>query len=64
MPLFSGKKLADSIVQLFPEIKIIFLTGHADDLLIRNEFSRDGSMLIEKPFLLKQLLIKIKEVIH
>lgn len=64
MPLFSGKKLADSIVQLFPEIKIIFLTGHADDLLLRNEFSRDGSLLIEKPFLLKQLLLKIKEVIH
>jgi nitrogen-specific signal transduction histidine kinase len=64
MPLFSGKNLADSIAQLFPEMKIIFLTGHTEDILLRNEFSRDSSLLIEKPFLLKQLLIKIKEVIH
>ena len=63
MPEVNGLELYRKLMPVYPNIKCIFISGHADDILIQNGIKADSANLIRKPFSTKILLDKVREVL-
>jgi PAS domain S-box-containing protein len=57
MPKKNGKEVSDTIKEVIPRIKMLFTSGYSMDM---TEFGFD---FIQKPFLPKDLLLKVREVL-
>ena len=64
MPQMSGPKLAENLASLRPNLRVLFVSGYADDTVLRKgvaDLSRD---FLPKPFPLHSLAGKIREVLE
>ncbi|HKT23842.1 MAG TPA: ATP-binding protein [Terriglobales bacterium] len=62
MPQVNGPELAVKLKQRFPDMKVIFISGYAEDKLGGSERFRD-SVLLQKPFTLRSLKTKLQEAL-
>ena len=63
MPRLDGPRLVREVREMRPDIKVIFISGYAEDAF-RQRLDRDSDIdFLPKPFSLKQLASKVKEVI-
>lgn len=62
MPGMNGPTMIDKITPRFPNVKVIFISGYAEDVFVNNYGSERSFNFLAKPFTLKQLAGKIKEV--
>jgi two-component system, cell cycle sensor histidine kinase and response regulator CckA len=63
MPRMDGPGLVREVREMRPDIKVIFISGYTEDAF-RQRLDRDGDIeFLCKPFSLKQLATKVKEVI-
>ena len=63
MPEMDGPTLAKHVRERCPETKMIFISGYAEDVF-RNSMERpDDVAFLPKPFSLKQLVAKVKDVL-
>jgi len=58
LPGMDGKHLAEHFAEIFPEIKIVFMSGYTSDLM-----EGLNNILIQKPFNASHLLSKIRNVL-
>jgi len=63
MPGMNGPTMIDKIMPRFPNVKVIFISGYAEDVFVNNYGSERSFNFLAKPFTLKQLASKIKDVI-
>jgi two-component system cell cycle sensor histidine kinase/response regulator CckA len=63
MPNMDGPTLVRAARRLRPEMRIIFMSGYAEDAFRRNEEKAEELHFLPKPFGLKQLVAKVKEVL-
>ena len=63
MPEMGGPELADRIVSLRPEVKVIFTSGYTGDMIARRA-PLDPVAFIQKPYRPKALARKIREVLR
>ena len=50
MPQLSGTALAERVSAVLPDIRVLFMSGYADDVVSRNGALTPGSAFLEKPF--------------
>jgi signal transduction histidine kinase/CheY-like chemotaxis protein len=62
MPLMSGPDLASRLKQLCPAMKILFMSGYADDTVLRLGLL-DTAHFIQKPFSPMALALKVREIL-
>jgi len=63
MPVMNGLKLAEELRSLRPELKIIFMSGHAPEMINSQGGSDPAPDLLSKPFLPSALVRKVREVL-
>ncbi len=63
MPKMSGREFADRLLQDRPNTKVLFVSGYADDVVLQAGISTLGTPFLQKPFSLKQLGSKVREMI-
>ena len=63
MPLMGGPALAKRLLQLRVDLKVIFVSGYADEAIGDRRMLEDGASFLQKPFTLEQLLKKVREVL-
>jgi two-component system cell cycle sensor histidine kinase/response regulator CckA len=59
----SGPELAATLAGLRPEMKVIFMSGYAITSLAPDGELRPGTVLVNKPFSMKILSAKLREVL-
>jgi PAS domain S-box-containing protein len=64
MPGMNGRDLADRLTELRPTIKVLYLSGYASDLIAQYGVLDPQILLLEKPFTLRALLIKVQEALR
>ena len=64
MPRVDGPTLVRRVRQTRPDLKVIFISGYAEDAF-RQKLGQDANIdFLAKPFSLKQLAVKVKEVMR
>jgi PAS domain S-box-containing protein len=63
MPHLSGPELATTLSAERPNIKVLFISGYTDDTVFRHGVLEGGVAFLQKPFNLKALSQKIREVL-
>ena len=64
MPRLSGRELAVRISSERPGLKVLFISGYTDDSVFRHGVLEGGTPFLQKPFNLKVLAGKIREVLE
>jgi len=64
MPEMDGPTLLKEVRPLYPEIKFIFVSGYAQEAFARNLPKQAQFAFLPKPFSLKQLALKVKEMLE
>ncbi len=64
MPGQSGRSLADQLLKLRPGVKVLYMSGYTGDLVTQHGALDPGTLLLEKPFTLHSLLIKVRQALH
>jgi CheY-like chemotaxis protein len=63
MPQMSGAKLAEDLASERPQMKVLFVSGYAENTVLRHGKIDVTSRFLQKPFSLKVLARKIREVL-
>jgi PAS domain S-box-containing protein len=63
MPRLSGRELASRLASERGEMKVLFISGYTDDSVFRHGVLEGGVAFLQKPFNLKSLAQKIREVL-
>jgi CheY-like chemotaxis protein len=63
MPGMSGTQVADSIVALYPAVKVLYLSGYTDFATGHDEILREGRRLLQKPYTLPNLARAVREAL-
>jgi len=63
MPGASGKEIADRLIPLRPEMKVLFMSGYTDEAIVHHGVLDSGVKFIQKPFSPAALVRKIREVL-
>jgi two-component system, cell cycle sensor histidine kinase and response regulator CckA len=59
----SGPELAEQLLKIRAGIKVIFISGYADSSLAPHGILKPGTVLVQKPFTIKLLSAKVREVL-
>lgn len=59
----TGPALAEKLMRSRPEMKVIFISGYANASLAPNGILRPDTVLVHKPFTMKILSAKLREVL-
>ena len=63
MPGLNGKELFEKVLQIFPNIKVIYISGYAENVISSYGILDRGVDFIQKPCNVKDLCAKIREVL-
>ena len=62
MPGMSGKALAEELHARWPEIKVLFMSGYPNEVILRHGVIDGAVNYLEKPFTPSELAAKVREV--
>ena len=63
MPQMGGKALADRLKIPRPNVKVLYTSGYADNAIVHHGVLDPGTHFLQKPFSLKMLSHKVREVL-
>jgi two-component system, cell cycle sensor histidine kinase and response regulator CckA len=63
MPGMSGRKLADRLTDIHPEIKVLYMSGYTDNAILHHGILEPGINFVQKPFTVEGLARKVREVL-
>ena len=64
MPAMTGCALADALLTGRPEMKVVYMSGHADSDIVREAMKRPGALFLQKPFTPSALAARLREAVH
>ena len=64
MQPLSGPMLAENLMHSRPEMKVIYISGYANASLAPDGVLKPGTILVHKPFTMKILSAKLREVLE
>ncbi|MER2268333.1 GAF domain-containing protein [Methylobacterium oxalidis] len=60
----NGRQVADAARVTRPDLKVLFITGYAENALVGNGFLEPGMQVLTKPFVMETLTARIREMIE
>jgi PAS domain S-box-containing protein len=64
LPGLNGRQLADHARLMRPDLKVLFITGYAEQAAMATGFLAPGMEMITKPFDIENLAVRIREIIE
>ncbi len=63
MPRINGVALYEKAAQINPNLKVLYMSGYTDDVILQSGAVARGAPFIQKPFALLDLVFKIREIL-
>jgi CheY-like chemotaxis protein len=61
---FNGRQVADAARLTRPDLKVLFVTGYAENAVVGNGHLDPGMQVITKPFPMTALALRVREIIE
>ena len=63
MPKMGGRELAELLRNLLPKLKIVYMSGYTDDVVLRDHIHDQNTAFLQKPFGLSTLASELHETL-
>lgn len=63
MPEMNGRELYQKILFVHPDIKVLYMSGYADDVIADHGILKEGISFLQKPFTVHTLTRRVKQVL-
>jgi two-component system cell cycle sensor histidine kinase/response regulator CckA len=63
MPRMSGREVGDNLRTLYPEVKVLFMSGYTDEALLGHGISDAPASFLQKPFTVEALTQMVRNVL-
>jgi CheY-like chemotaxis protein len=63
MPVMGGWELAERIKLVKPDVKVLFISGYADEVIAARGDFKHGTNFLQKPFKPSALIARVKELL-
>jgi PAS domain S-box-containing protein len=63
MPGVGGRVLAERLRAERPSLKVLFVSGYTDDVIVRHGVQEAGLYFLQKPFLPQDLALKVRKIL-
>ena len=64
MPGLSGPELAQRLKPLHPELRVLYISGHTDDEMLRHGVREGLAAFLQKPFTIDTFARKLRDVLE
>ncbi len=64
MPGMNGRELHRRVTEYCPEVKVLFMSGYTDNVIIHKGFVGEGVKFLQKPFTVRELADKIRDTLE
>ena len=63
MPGINGRELAQHLSEIRPNVKVLYMSGYTENVIGRDGILDAGVRLLQKPFTLRELMKRVREVL-
>ncbi len=63
MPRMNGKELADQFRERRPQLRVLYMSGYADNAIVEHGALMPGAAFLSKPFTVEDLMQKVRAVL-
>ncbi|MBU4316652.1 MAG: PAS domain S-box protein [Proteobacteria bacterium] len=63
LPGMNGRDLAEQLLLLHPEAKVLFMSGYTADVIAHHGVLDEGVRFLQKPFSMKSVAVKVREAL-
>jgi len=63
MPKMNGFKLAENMIKIHPEIKVLYVSGYTEDKAIKKGMVGFNAGFLKKPFSFSELVVRVREIL-
>ena len=63
MPGISGRQLAKHLLGARPGLKVVYMSGYTNDVVLRNGMLESDMAFLQKPFTRDSLLSRLRQVL-
>ncbi|MEO8946566.1 MAG: ATP-binding protein, partial [Gemmatimonadaceae bacterium] len=60
MPGMSGRELVDCLLPVYPWLRVLFMSGYTEDMMLQHRVTELGITLLEKPFTGDELALAVR----
>lgn len=64
LPGINGRELAAEVCKQYPGLKVLYMSGYTDDVIVHHGVLEPGINFIQKPFTFNALAAKVREVLE
>ena len=63
LPGQGGRELAEEVLAIHPDLKVLFTSGYTDDTVLRLQLLKRGAQLLQKPYTRETLARRVREAL-
>jgi DNA-binding NtrC family response regulator len=60
MPQMNGRQLYEEVAAIHPEIRVLYMSGYADNVIVHHGILEENVKLLQKPFTVHGLTQKVR----
>ena len=64
MPGISGRELSERVKTIRPDIRVLFMSGYADQAVVHHGILETDAVLLQKPFTVAALAAKLRDILN